>query len=326
MNHNHLKIVELQQLPNQANHNTVYVLPPINFARDYYDERTNRNIGWISRDEQEIVRNSTVGIAGTGGMGGLVAATLVRLGVGTVKIADCENFDISNINRQFGATRNTVAKSKAIETARMLREIADDTTIIIYPQGITKDTVDHFVTDCYVVCDLVEFWVIYERIMLHQKCRNQNIPILVCDTVGHRTNIFYYTRESMILEEVFDMTLKEAQNVTEKMHAGTLSSLEKKNLMNIILRAFVPEVPEYSTDNNYSTRDIVLKRLLETGQASIIATNPPMASGFLSNHILFELLKKSAIARKKTHVVPMPGYVSFDALESEVKHVTTKWW
>lgn len=55
---------------------------------EFYREMVNRNIGVISVEEQEKLRKSCVAVAGCGGMGGLSAEQLVRLGVGRVKIAD----------------------------------------------------------------------------------------------------------------------------------------------------------------------------------------------------------------------------------------------
>src|ERR1700721_482305 len=95
-------------LPDMPDENTVYTLQPLHPDPTYYRERTDRNIGWITAEEQEILRNSVVGIAGTGGMGGLLAATLVRVGIGEIRISDSDVFDVSNINRQFAATRNTI--------------------------------------------------------------------------------------------------------------------------------------------------------------------------------------------------------------------------
>ena len=327
MNHDHLKIEESNQLPNQANSNTVYVLPPVNFSRNYYNERTDRNIGWISREEQEMLRGSTVGIAGTGGMGGLIAATLVRLGVGTVKIADCEEFDVSNINRQFAATKNTVGISKAFATAHMIRDIADDTTLVVYPQGITEETVDHFLDGCDIVCDEIEFWATGARVLLHQQARALRIPMINCDTVGHRTYLFYFTHDGMPIEEALGFDYAEAKYLQERAQKGTATALEKRKVMDAIIKVFMPEVPEYSLNTNlFSNQKNWDERLFNEGKAMIIPTNPPMASGFTANHVLFQLLKQSNIQRTIHDLPKMPGYIMFDAAHMQTDRVEETWW
>src|SRR3989338_5770836 len=99
-------VLSATELPDQPDMHTVYRLYPHNPDESFYWERVDRNIGWITREEQALLRNATVGIAGCGGMGGMIAERLLRLGVGEMRIADPEVFDISNINRQFAATRN----------------------------------------------------------------------------------------------------------------------------------------------------------------------------------------------------------------------------
>ena len=76
---------ECFELPENINPEDVYRLLPHNIDEKYYLGRTDRNLGWITEQEQTILRNSVVGIAGTGGMGGLLASILVRTGVGVVK-------------------------------------------------------------------------------------------------------------------------------------------------------------------------------------------------------------------------------------------------
>jgi sulfur carrier protein ThiS adenylyltransferase len=48
-----------------------------------------------------ILENSTVGIAGAGGLGSNVAATLARAGVGKLIVADFDILEASDLNRQY---------------------------------------------------------------------------------------------------------------------------------------------------------------------------------------------------------------------------------
>lgn len=53
-----------------------------------YSEIYARNIGIFTEAEQDKLRHSTIAIAGVGGVGGLLAERLIRLGVGRLKITD----------------------------------------------------------------------------------------------------------------------------------------------------------------------------------------------------------------------------------------------
>lgn len=322
-----LKHQYLTDLPKQPNKKVTYHLLPKNPDPEYYRERVDRNIGWITEEEQyEIIRKSTVGIAGCGGMGGVVGQILARLGVGTIKIADIENFDVSNINRQFGATRASVGKSKAFVTAKKIRETTDDTTLIVFPQGICEETAGQFIERCDVICDEIEFWAVGARILLHKEARAQKVPLLNCDTVGHRTYIFRFTHESMYVEEALGFSYEEGKEMQKRIQAKQSSNAEIQRVIEAVLRTFVPEVPEYMKDHKPGTREQLYARLFNEGRASIIASNPPMASGFLANRILLELLKKSPIARIFREIPLMPGFLGFDAATVEPMYQNTQWW
>jgi sulfur carrier protein ThiS adenylyltransferase len=64
----------------------------IAFAREYFARRDPAVLG--------VLRQSSVGIAGAGGLGSNVALALARAGVGRLVIADFDRIEPSNLNRQ----------------------------------------------------------------------------------------------------------------------------------------------------------------------------------------------------------------------------------
>jgi hypothetical protein len=246
-------------------------------------------------------------------MGGLLASVFCRLGVGEVRIADTEVFDVSNINRQFAAGRYTVGKSKAWETARMTRAVTDDTTLVVYPAGITDDTADPFVDGCDIVCDEVEFWAVGSRIRLHQAARLHGVPLLNCNTVGFGTRLFRFNPDGYTMEELLGLTYDAAIALERKVQERTATHEEVNLVMRRMLDGLVPEVPEYAQDlAQYSTEQRAYERLLDEGRAPIISTNPVLAAGFLADHVLFALLKDSPVERRYVLPPPAPGYLYYD--------------
>lgn len=324
--HGDVFVKECYDLPKNPDKNTIYRLLPKNVNEDYYRERTDRNIGWITREEQKMLRTKTIGVAGCGGMGGSLTAILLRLGIGEIRLADIEDFDTSNINRQFAAMRSTIGKNKAFETAKMLRQITDDTTIVVYPMGIYPDSpesVEHFVKGCDVICDQIEFWAVAARIILHQKARPYNVPIFNCNTVGFSTHIFLYTPTSCPAEEIMGITFGEALALQRKIQNKKANQAEINRVMERMIRIFVPELPSYFKGN----RTFVRKRLREEGKASIICPNPHMAGGFFADRVLLHLLSQAGFNKRDITDVPeMPGYLYFDAARMKVKVVRGKWW
>jgi molybdopterin/thiamine biosynthesis adenylyltransferase len=297
--------------------------PPNNPDLAYYAERIDRNIGWITEEEQEMLRRSVIGIAGCGGMGGRLAEIFLRLGVGEIRIADGEVFDVSNINRQFAASRGSVGRNKALETAERLREITDDTTVVVYPGGITRESAPEFVEACDVICDEVEFWCVAARILLHATARSSRVPVFVANTIGFGSHIYLFTEQSCTMEKCLGIAYEEAAVLEQKIREGNASEREIARTMFAVTRGLFPEWLEYSADsspiqNKTFTRD----RLIREGRGAIIATNPPFATGFLADRVLLYLLKNSHIARDVVELPLAPGYLYLDAAKMLARVVT----
>lgn len=309
-----VSIVDCVELPESPDPQTAYRLLPKDPSDAYYHERTDRNIGWITRKEQEILRNSVIGIAGCGGMGGLLASVFTRAGVGEVRIADCETFDVSNINRQFAATRNTVGASKAFTTARLTRAVTDDNTLVVYPEGITEETTDDFLAGCDAVCDEIEFWAVGARILLHERSREAGITVFNCNTVGFGTNIFVFEPDGYTMETCLGLTYAEAKKLQDRIAHGSATQEERIQVRDAVIHGLVPYLPEYGAElSRFSTRELFKRRLLEEQKAPIIATNPPLASGLLADSVLLHLLRSSGVKRVTTPLPRMPEYFHIDA-------------
>src|SRR3546814_9989140 len=70
-----------------------------------YATAFDRNIGWITADEQQVLRRTRVAIAGMGGVGGVHLLTLARLGLGAFNISALDSFELANFNRDRQSTR-----------------------------------------------------------------------------------------------------------------------------------------------------------------------------------------------------------------------------
>lgn len=113
---------------------------------ELYWERVDRSLGWLGdtpeeqRARQEKLRDTVIGVVGTGGIGGAVALRLIRMGARNLKLADPDVFDVSNIQRQVGASLNTIGRNKAEVVAEHAYDLTRDVNIDVYPEGITACT------------------------------------------------------------------------------------------------------------------------------------------------------------------------------------------
>src|SRR3954462_13106999 len=101
-----------------------------------YQEAFARHLGLVNSEEQDRLRSSRVAIAGMGGVGGIHLITLARLGIGAFHIADPDDFELVNFNRQFGATTRTLGRGKAEVMAEAARAVNPELRLRNFSEAI----------------------------------------------------------------------------------------------------------------------------------------------------------------------------------------------
>jgi tRNA threonylcarbamoyladenosine dehydratase len=147
-------------------------------------EAFERNLGLVTKDEQQKLAGCLVAIAGCGGVGGAHAYTLARLGIGRFRLTDPDTFSLANFNRQIGATMDTIGRNKAVVTAEMIRAINPQASVEIVEGGITADNATDFVRGTHAVVDGVDFFAIEARRRLFAAAWQWGAPALTAAPLG----------------------------------------------------------------------------------------------------------------------------------------------
>ena len=168
-----------------------------------YSKAFARNIGWVTSDEQAVLRGKRVAIAGMGGVGGSHLLTLARLGVGAFNIADFDVFDIANINRQVGATAPNIGKPKVEVLAAMALEINPELDIKVFPQGVGSDNLSHFLDGVDVYVDGLDFFAFAARQSTFAACSSFGIPAITAAPLGMGTALLNFLPRQMSFEKYF---------------------------------------------------------------------------------------------------------------------------
>lgn len=281
-----------------------------NYDPDLYWKRVDRSLGWLGESEaeqrarQEKLRDAVIGVVGTGGIGGAVALRLVRMGARNLKLADPDSFDLTNVQRQVGASRDTIDRNKAAVVAEMAYGLTQDVNIDVYEEGITPDSAVEFVTDCDHVMDQMEFFQIKNRYALHRAFRDSDRCrfMFKIPTVAHSTIIFTYTKDSMPIEEVYGLD----EDVDPTSPDATRRLMER----------ILPEVPDFPST---ATLD---HWFVELGKMPIFGGCPPLAEGVLVERLAQEIMDIPGRARLPVQ----PGYAIFDSLTWTAKLVERAWW
>ena len=98
----------------------------------FYWEAFEKNIGVLTKEEQEKLKDSKVAIVGLGGIGGIALELLARNGIQNFVISDQDKFEVSNLNRQILSTFKNLGKKKVKEAKKIINAINPDAKIEIF--------------------------------------------------------------------------------------------------------------------------------------------------------------------------------------------------
>ena len=165
-----------------------------------------RHRGLISIQEQEVLRNSRVSIVGMGGVGGVDLITLARLGVGNFTIADPDLFDVSNTNRQYGAMKTTIGRSKVEVMSDIVRQINPEADIRIFRDPIGPDNAQDFLADANVFVDGIDAFEIDVRRLLYGMAAERGLYALGAGPVGFSTVWVIFDPKGMSFDRYFNLS------------------------------------------------------------------------------------------------------------------------
>ena len=139
----------------------------------------------IGKEGVEKLKKSKVAIFGVGGVGSYVVEGLARAGIENLVIVDFDKYDITNINRQIGATHSTIGKYKIDVMKDRILDINSNAKVEAYkPSDIAggeTNLVDSSIT--YIV-DAIDTMTC--KIQLIEKAKAQNVKIITAAGAGNR--------------------------------------------------------------------------------------------------------------------------------------------
>lgn len=168
-----------------------------------YWEIVSRQMGVVTRSEQERLRDAKITVIGCGGIGGATTEMLIRMGVGNLKIIDKDSFDVSNINRQLMSSFYSVGKSKVNTTYETLKSINPFTNIEAIEEEVGEDNVQKIIKDSDIIIDALDNLV--TRIIVSRHARDLDIPFIHGAIHGTMGQVSVFTGETPTYEEMFKL-------------------------------------------------------------------------------------------------------------------------
>lgn len=130
----------------------------------------------IGREGQEKLLAAHVAVIGCGALGSVVASSLVRAGVGRVKIVDRDYIELSNLQRQILFDEEDIARGlpKAVAAAEKLRRVNSDVSIEPLVTDVNPDNVEEIIGDVDLVLDGTDNFE--TRFLINDACVKHDIP------------------------------------------------------------------------------------------------------------------------------------------------------
>jgi molybdopterin/thiamine biosynthesis adenylyltransferase len=168
-----------------------------------YHEAFSRNLGWVTETEQEILRRKRIAIAGMGGVGGSHLLTLTRLGIGAFNLADFDQFELPNFNRQVGASTPHLGRNKLDVMVELAQGINPELSIEKFPAGVNVDNLDAFLDGVDLYVDSLDFFAVDIRRAVFAACHAKGIPAITAAPLGMGAAVLCFLPGQMSFEEYF---------------------------------------------------------------------------------------------------------------------------
>ena len=147
-----------------------------------------RTIQLIGAEAFERLQQSRVLLFGVGGVGGWVAETLVRSGVGHLTVVDYDVVQESNLNRQIAATAGTIGEKKVEAMRSRLLSVIPSADVQAVHCEYNEQTYGEFdMTQYDLVIDAIDN--VTSKVRLIYEATGSGTPLLSSMGAGRKTDV-----------------------------------------------------------------------------------------------------------------------------------------
>lgn len=202
-----------------------------------YDAAFSRNLGLVQPEEQQKLRSTKVAIAGLGGVGGVHALALARLGIGKFHIADFDTFEVHNFNRQSGAMMSTIDRPKSEVMKEMILDINPEAEVTEFKEGINQENISDFLEGVDVGIDGLDYFATDARDCFYKETYDKHVPVVAAGPIGCSSALLVFMPDKMSWHKYFAMDL--AKTDFDKYVLFALGTAPKATHMSYMDRSYV---------------------------------------------------------------------------------------
>ena len=139
-----------------------------------YDRQIRLNEVGISG--QEKLKASKVLVVGAGGLGCPALQYLTAAGIGTIGIADFDQVDVSNLQRQVLFGHSSIGKNKAIESIKRLYDLNPNVVFEAHEEGVTVSNAREIIREYDIIVDCSDNYA--TRYLINDVCVLEGKPFV----------------------------------------------------------------------------------------------------------------------------------------------------
>ena len=187
-----------------------------------------RNHKAISRQEQLILANKRVLVAGCGGLGGYVIENLGRIGVGHLRLVDGDVFEESNLNRQLLSSHMNLGRPKALAAKQRLQAVNPNIEVEDFQTRINAENASQLLQGCDLVVDCLDN--VSSRKVLQSACEEAGLALVHGAVAGWRGQVAVIMPGKRLLDKLYPSQTaergEEASQGTLSFTAATIGSIQ----------------------------------------------------------------------------------------------------
>ena len=199
-----------------------------------------RNRDIVSAEEQLKLAEATVAVIGAGGLGGTVALLLARLGVGHLKVVDCDVFDETNLNRQALSRCDNLGAAKAEAAAAAVAAVNPGVQLTALHTAIDRQSAPEMLSGVDVVVDALDN--VPDRLATEAAAKEVGVPFVHGALAGFDGQLMTVFPEDPGLHLLYDETARDEAHQRPEAVLGVpaitpsvVASLQAMEVLKILL-------------------------------------------------------------------------------------------
>ncbi|MCS3553859.1 MULTISPECIES: ThiF family adenylyltransferase [Sphingobacterium] len=250
--------------------------------KEFIEVRTNRNQLKITTEERDVLAQKIVGIVGLS-VGQSIALTMaMERTCGTLRLADFDELDLSNLNRLRTAVFN-LAVPKVIIAAREIAEIDPFLKVEIFPEGLNTENYNSFLGETDKIDLLVEVCDSFEvKLESRFNARALKIPVVMDTNDRGMLDIERFDQEPdrpIFHGLIGDLTMVELNTLSEGERLQYLMKIVNADQLSIRMKKSIPQIKKTLLSWPQLASEVVLGGAMTTNVCRRILLGERVSSG-----------------------------------------------